>query len=107
MPETGENDTDQHASEVEQLLERIRRLEEQPRKELAAKLMEGVFYAPAKKVAVAGAMKSASGEVEPDLVKEAVRSTETLEGKKAAAGEAVKSTSRLRGRANRRVTFRT
>jgi len=90
MPETGQNDTDQHAGEVEQLLERIRSLEEQPRKELAAKLMESVFHAPAKKVAVAGAMKSASEEAEPDLVTEAVRGTETLEGKKVAAAEAIK-----------------
>jgi hypothetical protein len=90
MPETGHDNTDQHATEVEQLLERIRSLEEQARKELVAKLMEGVFSAPAKRVAVAGAMKSASEEIEPELVAEAVRSTETLEGKKSAAAEAVK-----------------
>jgi hypothetical protein len=34
MPETGHDNTDQHATEVEQLLERIRSLEEQARKEL-------------------------------------------------------------------------
>jgi hypothetical protein len=91
MPETGHDNTDQHATDVVQLLERIRSLEEQTRKELVAKLMEGVFYAPAKRVAVAGAMKSASEEIEPDLVAEAVRNTGTLEGKKSAASEAVKS----------------
>jgi hypothetical protein len=100
MPETGHDNTDQHATEVEQLLERIRSLEEQARKELVAKLMEGVFSAPAKMVAVAGAMKSASEEIEPELVAEAVRSTETLEGKKSAAAEAVRSIPELNDQAN-------
>jgi hypothetical protein len=62
--------------------------------------MEGVFSAPAKRIAVAGAMESASEEIEPELVAEAVRSTETLEGKKNAAAQAVRSIPELNERAN-------
>jgi len=76
-------------SDVEHLLERIQDLGEGPRKELVAKVMEGVFYAPAKKVAIAEAMKSASDKAAPELVTEAVKNADNPEAKKAAAAQAV------------------
>lgn len=91
MSELRSNGSGGRTTEVEHLMDGIKDLDENLRKVLLAGLMGDVFYGPAKRVAVAEAMKSASDPVAQELVAEAIEHADGPGAKRAAAVRAVQT----------------
>jgi hypothetical protein len=77
--------------QIAQIKNLVANLDEEDKQATAAELVKDILDDEAKMVVAAGAMKTASGEAQQELVTQAVRSADTVEAKQAAAAEAVKT----------------